>query len=113
MGDKIFLQRPPCFQALLRDPAPGAEEDFEKIESKCRTSVEWVNGKITENWKYITYPHQLKVQLAAVGQHIVVAAILTNALTLCNAGQVSSYFNDSGTNPFLLEMPTVEDWFQI
>jgi hypothetical protein len=94
MGDKIFVNRPPSFLSLKTDPLPELQE-FERIESICRTCVEWVNGKITENWKSLTYSNQQKVQLSVVGQHIIVAAILTNALTLCNGSVACNFFNDS------------------
>ena len=113
IGDKIFVPRRPCFLALLKNPVPVDQEEFERIESTCRTCVEWVNGKITENWKYITYKSQLKVQLSDVAVHIVVAAILTNAFTLCNGGQTANYFSDSEGNPFGMEIPTLEEWFEI
>jgi hypothetical protein len=111
LGDKIFTQRPPCFLALKRKPQAGAEAAFEKAESKCRTLVEWPNGKLKENWKMLTFKHRLSVQLSAVGQYVMVGAILTNALTLLNGSVNSSTYADSDQNPFGLEMPELDDYF--
>jgi hypothetical protein len=111
LGDKIFVQRPPSFLALVRHPAAGAEAEFECIESKCRTSVEWSNGKLKENWKFLQFKNRLSIQMSAVGQYCMVAGILTNALTLCNGSQTLSYFNNSEQDPFSLEMPTLEYYF--
>ena len=55
LGDKIFVNRPPCFRALLLNTPNEAVRVLDRIDSKCRTSVEWANGKATENWKSITY----------------------------------------------------------
>lgn len=111
LGDKIFHQRPPCFLALKRKPQLGADAGFEKIEEKVRTLVEWPNGKLKENWKMLTFKHRQSVQLTAVGQYVMVAAILTNALTLLNGSVNSSTYSDSDANPFGLEMPTLENYF--
>lgn len=111
LGDKIFVNRPPAFISLLRAPLPGDEEDFQQVDSVCRTAIEWGNGKVTENWKYLTYPYKLKVNLSAVGQDMVVGLILTNALSLCHGNQTANFFQDP-QNPLNLEMPTLEEYFE-
>lgn len=111
LGDKIFVNRPPAFLAMAVNPEPGEEEMFQDIDSICRTSVEWVNGKVTENWKYLTYPYKLKLNLHDIGKDMVVGSILTNALTFFQGGQTSNYFQDSEHDPFNLEMPAAEEYF--
>lgn len=82
IGDKIFVDRPPCFYAMIRNPENDEDELLNKIDSCLRTQIENVIGKVTENWKSITYANRLKIQLAPVAQDITVAVILTNALSL-------------------------------
>jgi hypothetical protein len=110
LGDKIYVDRQPCFLALIRSPLPGAEELFESIESVCRTSAEWSNGKLCENWKSITFQNHLPLQLSAVGRDVVVAALLTNCLTLVQGGQTLAFFRDPD-NPGALEMPSLQAYF--
>ena len=60
----------------------------------------------------LSFKHRLSVQLSAVGQYGMVAAILTNALTLLNGSVNSSAYADSDQNPFGLDMPALEDYFR-
>jgi hypothetical protein len=106
LGDKIFVNRPPNFLSL-----PLQWQEFDNIDSVCRTSVEWSNCKITQNWKGITYSMQMKVQLSPVAQDIVIAALLTNCHTLLRGCQTHLYFQDADNNPLLLEMPTLSSYF--
>jgi hypothetical protein len=76
LGDKIFVNRPPNFLSL-----PLQWDDFDHIDSNCRTQIEWVNGKIAQNWKGITYHMRMKVQFSPVAQDITIAALLTNCHT--------------------------------
>jgi hypothetical protein len=103
---KYFVNRLPCFRALPR----GNWTPFEHIDSKGRTSVEWINGKITQDWKYITFQYQQRVFLGNVAQSITVAALLTNALTIEQGNQTALFFQDP-ENPLLLEFPTLEQYF--
>lgn len=112
LGDKLFVNRPPSFQALLRNPQPGDEADHQLVDSVCRTSVEWTNGKVTENWKYITYKNKLRLNVHAIGRDMTVAAILTNAHTLCHGCNTHNFFQDEN-NPFAIEMPSLESYFEI
>ena len=108
LGDKIFIDRYPNFLSLPR----GEWDALTRTDSRCRTSAEWSNDKITENWKRITYQNQLKIFLAPVAQEITVAAILTNCLTIEQGGQTALYFQNPN-EPFGLEMPTLEEYFEI
>lgn len=112
LGDKIFVNRPPLFLSL---PFAFGEYDrieYDRIDSKCRTASEWVNGKIAENWKAITYPNKMQLQLSTVRVDIIVAALLTNCLTILHGGQVSNYFQDEN-NPYNLQIPTLESYFRL
>lgn len=111
LGDKIFVNIPPAFLAMAANPAQGDPAYFQDIDSVCRTAVEWVNGKVTENFKYLTYPYKLKLKVHAVGKDMVVGSILTNALTLFQGGQTANFFQDAENNPLNLEMPTPENYF--
>lgn len=72
--------------------------------------MEHVIGKVTENWKYITYANHLKIQLIPVARDVTVAVILTNALSLLQGNQTHAVFRND-EDPFLLEMPTLENYF--
>ena len=115
IGDRIFINRLPSMLALKRynDVVLEEEQEFEEIDSKLRTSVENVHCKICENWKYITYQHQLKIGLGHVAIDIVVAMLLTNALTLVQGSQVHGYFTKSLDSPAELTMPAIEDYFEV
>lgn len=110
IGDKIFKDRLPCFHAMLRVYEDEEDEIYDQIDSIARTEMEHVIGKVTENWKYITYSNHLQIQLKPVARDITVAVILTNALSLLQGNQTHTVFRND-ENPFLLEMPTLENYF--
>lgn len=70
LGDKIFRPAPPCFKSLATDPATVEQQRERVVDVKGRGSVEWTFGLITENWKFITYAHHLKIELSAVSRDI-------------------------------------------
>jgi hypothetical protein len=110
IGDKIFVDRVPCFLALRMNPT-AQELAYERIESKLRTSVENVHSKVVENWKGLRMKSNMKIGLGHVSVDVHVAFILTNALTLLQGSQVHTYFADSVNDPGGLEMPTAESYF--
>lgn len=113
LGDKIFVDHVPNIYALPSHAANYADPaSFDRIDSKCRTSSEWVFCKITQNWKYIGYDDQLRIQLNDVGVDIIVAALLTNCLTLLQGNQTRHFFS-STEDPFLLDMPSLESYFDM
>ena len=112
LGDKVFFNRFPTMLALLQQP-PEEDLELEKTESKLRTSSEWMNGKICENWKSIKFVNHLRVGIAPVAIEIIVAAFLTNCLSLLQGGQTHSYFSDPTNAPFLLNLPTLESYCRL
>lgn len=111
LEDKIVHHKPPSFLALLIAYEEDVR-DFEKLDSRLRTNVEWVNNKITENWKSITYSKRMKILVGSIAIDVIVAAVLTNALTILHSNQSHVYFSDAENNPFSLEMPSLEEYFQ-
>ena len=107
LGDAIFVNFPPHILSL---PAHFHYE-FDQIDSNVRTCVEWCIGKLTQNWKFVDYQNAMKIMLFPVARDVVVAAILTNCLSLLQGNQTHLYFQDSVNNPYLLDMPTIEDYF--
>jgi hypothetical protein len=110
IGDKIFVDRLPCFLALRSRPT-AAEVAYERIESKLRTAVENVHSKVVENWKGLRMKSNMKIGLGHVSIDVHVAFILTNALTLLQGSQVHAYFSDAANDPGGLTMPTLESYF--
>jgi hypothetical protein len=84
LGDKIFPSNAPRLLSLLRHPEnlPVQQRNFQTIERKCRSSVEWVIKDIMEKWKYLVYERHLQVKKTAVARDIFVCSLLTNALSL-------------------------------
>jgi hypothetical protein len=74
--------------------------------------VEHVNGRITANWKGLQFKAKQKLRLEKVGRHFIVAALLTNAHTLLLGGQTMNKIFDANA-PFWLEMPSLEDYFEM
>jgi hypothetical protein len=112
LGDKIYENHPPSWLALLKNPpvAPNPAEHFESIESTCRTSAEWGNSKLTENWKALTFEYKNKIQMSAVGRDVIVAALLTNCLVLLHGSQTREFFADP-LNACSLQMPSLQAYF--
>jgi hypothetical protein len=111
LGDKLYMNVPNLWR-LYKHPMCDQAEIDNTIESEPRTMVEWVNGKISSNWKGLQFKENLKLRLTNVGMHFIVAALLTNAHTLLLGGQTMNYMFDPD-DPFRIEMPTLEDYFDV
>lgn len=109
LGDALFPNRPPSILSLTPSP-PQDIFEVEALDRLTRGCAEWCNSKITENWKGITLPGRMKLELFPVAQEIVVAALLTNCLTILHGHQAQTFFA-STDYPFLLQMPTLEEYF--
>jgi hypothetical protein len=112
IGDRIFHTRLPTMLALLQQP-PQAVVELEKTEVKIRSSAEWMNGKVCENWKSLQFANHLRVEVAPVAIEIIVAAFLTNCLSLLQGGQTHSFFSDPSNCPFLLDLPSLESYCRL
>jgi hypothetical protein len=111
LGDKLYMNVPNLWR-LYKHPMCDQAEIDNTIESEPRTMVEWVNGKISSNWKGLQLKKNLKLRLTNVGMHFIVAALLSNAHTLLLGGQTMNYMFDPD-DPFRMEMPTLEDYFEV
>jgi hypothetical protein len=109
LGDKIYMNVN-NLKRLYKNPMSEQGEIDNTIDSEPRTMVEWVNGKISNNWAGLQFRKKQKLRLFNVGMHFVVAALLTNAHTLLLSGQTMNYMYDPD-EPFCLEMPSLEDYF--
>jgi hypothetical protein len=111
IGDKLYIDRPNLWR-LYKNPMFEQAAVDNTIESEPRTAVEWVNGRITANWKGLQFKAKQKLRLAKVGRHFIVAAVLTNAHNLLLGGQTMNQFFDIN-DPLRLEMPSLEDYFEM
>lgn len=111
LGDKLYMNVPNLWR-LYKQPMTEQAEVDNTIESEPRSMVEWVNGKISSNWKGLRFKEKQKLRLFNVGRCYVVAALLTNAHTLLLGGQSMNYMYQ-GSDPFNLEMPSIENYFEI
>ena len=75
-----------------------------------RLPVEWGLGKMATNWKSIIYADGQKLQVRDVKRDVIIAALLTNALTILNCGQNIQFFTPTD-DPFALLMPSLENYF--
>jgi hypothetical protein len=111
LGDKLYMNVANLWR-LYKYPMTEQAEIDNTIESEPRTMVEWVNGKISSNWKGLRFKEKQKLRLFNVGRHYIVAALLTNAHTLLLGGQTMNYMYN-GEDPFRLEMPSIENYFEV
>lgn len=111
LGDKLYMNVPNLWR-LYKQPMTEQAELDNSIDTEPRTIVEWVNGKISTNWKGLRFKEKQKIRLSNVGRHFIVAALLTNAHTLLLGGQTMNYMYN-GEHPFRLEMPSLENYFEI
>jgi hypothetical protein len=77
------------------------QEDFNRGMSRCRESVEWMFGKVTQLFAFLDYK---KNQKQPVGKYYLVATILTNCQACFYGNHVSEYF---GLNP-----PITQDYLR-
>jgi len=91
IADKIYAQRSNC-KALLSEPMTPQERIDNAIDQMVRVPVEWGLGKMATNWKSIIYADGQKIQVRDVKRDVIIAALLTNALTILNCGQNIQFF---------------------
>jgi hypothetical protein len=72
------------------------QEDFNKEMSSVRECVEWIFGKIVNNFAFVDFKKNQKLYLQPVGKYYIVAALLTNCHTCFYGSQAAAY---SGVSP--------------
>ncbi len=60
---------------------PAAAERFNSIMCPIRTCMEWGYGKIVQQWAFVDFKKQMKIQRVRVEAMWCIAVFLTNALT--------------------------------
>lgn len=78
-------------------------EAYNTCMSSVRTSVEWLFGEVLNEFKFLDFKKNLKIQLSSIGKQYVVSSLLTNALTCLYGNQVSEYFE--------LDPPSIQQYF--
>lgn len=84
---------------------PDIEQQFNTEMSRFREAIEWIFGKIIQNWRMFDLRDQLKLYLSPIGRHFLVACLLTNAHTCLHGSEVSGYYN--------LDPPELEEYFRL
>lgn len=87
-----------------------ALKDENALDQATRAPIEHTIGKMTQNWKALMFKHDKRILTGKLADLAKACCILTNALTILNGGQPLGYFFDAA-NPFRLEMPTLEEYF--
>lgn len=59
LGDKLYMNQPNLFR-LYKEPMTEQEKRDNTVESEPRTMVEWVNGKLGNNWKGLRFKEKQK-----------------------------------------------------
>lgn len=75
---------------------------FNTAMISVRVSVEWLFGEVTENFKFIDFKKNQKLQLSAVGKQYLICALFTNILTCLYGNKTSEAFQ--------VEPPTIASY---
>ena len=109
-GDPLCIYQDTAYplRAHLQTPYLGlqlnpVQAEYNRCMSKVRAAVEWVFGDIINNFKFIDFKKNVKINLSAVGKIYIVCALLTNAHTCLYKSSTSSYFN--------IDPPSLEQYF--
>lgn len=103
-GDPAYPLRE-YLQVPIRRPGTAAERNFNSKMSQSRICVEWVFGKILNNFAFLDYKKNQKLCKQAVGKMYLVAALLTNCHTCLYGSQTSDFFD--------CRPPTLEEYLQV
>ena len=68
-------------------------EDYNKVTSEVRVSVEWLFGDIINSFKFLDYKKNLKIGLSSVRKMYFVCALPRNAITCLYGNQTSEFFD--------------------
>ena len=81
----------------------AAQQEFNRLMSSARVSVEWAFGIISGCWQHISFKRHQKSLLTAVAAQYQVAVLLTNCKTCLHGNEISMHFQ--------LQPPTLEQYF--
>lgn len=95
---RVHLQAPFRYGVLTQQM-----EHYNTCMSSVRTSVEWLFGEVLNEFKFLDFKKNLKIQLSSIGKQYIVSAVLTNALTCLYGNQVSNHFE--------LNPPSIQEYF--
>ena len=73
---RVHLQRPFQYRLLAQQM-----QNFNGSMCKVRSSVEWVFRNIINDFKFLDFKKDLKLDLSPIGKMYIVCALLRNALT--------------------------------
>ena len=102
-GDPAYPLRPQLQTPFWSAQINPLENEWNKVGSSVRVSVEWVFGDVTSYHKFLDFCKNKKIQLSAVGKMYIVCALLqhvrlyfygnsTLSLTDCNPLSIQEYF---------------------
>lgn len=82
-----------------------AQKAYNRNLSQVRVCVEWMFGKVAQEFSYIDFPKNLKLRLQPVATYYGVALLLTNAHSCLYGNITASYFN--------CKPPSLEEYFEV
>lgn len=103
-GDPAYPLRPHLIAPYRGSSLSAEEQEFNRLMSRVRVSVEWTFGKITSLFAFLDYKKNMKLYLQPVAKYYLVATILTNCHTCLYGSETGMFF---GLNP-----PTLEEYLQ-
>lgn len=110
-ADKLYLYGDSGYplKGKLITPHLGAnftpeKKLFNETMSKLRICVEWEFGELFEQFAFLGYKNNQKINLQPVGKYMIVATILKNCQACLYGNQTSIYFN--------VDPPSLEGYLQ-
>ena len=100
-GDPAYPHRN-YIQVPFKPPGDDDEQEFNTRMSAVIICVEWVFGKIVENFAFVDFKENQKLCLQSIGKMYLVAALLTNCHTCLYGSETSDFFD--------LPPPTLEEY---
>ena len=103
-GDPAYPLRPQFQTSFWSAQITPLQNEWNKVESSVRVSVEWVFGDVINYHKFLDFCKDKKMQLSAVGKMYIVCALLQN---------VRSYFYGNSTSSFTdCNPPSIQEYFR-
>ncbi|CAC5395948.1 unnamed protein product [Mytilus coruscus] len=103
-GDPAYPLRPHLIAPYRGAALTAEEQEFNKLMSAVRVSVEWTFGKVISLFAFLDFKKNLKMYLQPVGKYYVVATIFSKCHTCLYGSETGTFF---GLNP-----PTLEEYPQ-
>ena len=102
-GDPAYVMRDHIYCPFQGAYLTEEEKAFNSSMSKARICVEWGFGKVVQEFAFLDFKKNLKLQLQPVGKYYAVGVLLTNAHTCLYGSLTSRFFN--------IEPPSLESYF--